>query len=93
MLKFRTDFTVVGRGTFPLDMLRHDRCSPRGPEDAAALAGPAIDMREIRRIRLVTFHESRDRTTVTPERWLSFGWSVDPQSIGTMPLDFSVKSR
>lgn len=62
-----------GRGTFPIDMLRYDRCSPRTGQDSTKIthsvryggnSGPW-------EIELVT-----ERRSVTVDRWASFGWQV-----------------
>jgi hypothetical protein len=34
---YRVTFTVGGRGTFPIDMLRHDECFPRTQESTAQI--------------------------------------------------------
>ncbi|HEX8551048.1 MAG TPA: hypothetical protein VF681_05775 [Abditibacteriaceae bacterium] len=64
-------FTVVGRGDFPLDMLRYDRCFPRTGNDAAAAQSPG----ETRTVEL-----TRDAATrywrPCEGRWQSFGWTV-----------------
>jgi hypothetical protein len=63
-LKLRL-FTVVGRGRFPIDMLRYDSC---WPYDGTAVLN--IDPDEQREVRLATYG------TTTPGRWQSFGWTV-----------------
>lgn len=69
-LRQPASFTVTGRGDFPFDMLRHDRCFPATSEDAAKLERP--DSPTQRAIRLIasTYAE------ITPDRWESFGWKV-----------------
>lgn len=52
---------------FPFDMLRHDRCWPRTPEDAEAmetLTGPNAG------IKTITFLSA---VQPAPKRWESFG--------------------
>lgn len=39
---FRTFFTVVGHGAFPIDMLRYDRCCPQEQVDVNAI-GDSLD--------------------------------------------------
>jgi hypothetical protein len=63
-------FTVTGRGDFPFDMLRHNRCYPATSEDAAKLERP--DSPTQRAIRLVACTIAE----ITPDRWESFGWKV-----------------
>ena len=55
-------YTVSGRGTFPVDMLRYDSASVLSPVETEGRAQ--------REVRIV--HANR----CTPERWRSFGWSV-----------------
>lgn len=88
-----TRFEVVGRGAFPLDMLRHDCVFPAGPEDAASI-GFALDHQARRdhrirngqgatfRIQLIRYH-SQHYWEPTEGRWLSFGWSVVKDSVRT----------
>jgi hypothetical protein len=63
-------FTVTGRGDFPWDMLRHDRCFPATTADAMKLERP--DSPTQRAIRLV----ASQLADITPARWESFGWKV-----------------
>jgi len=67
-------FQVVGRGVFPYDMLRYDRCFPAHPESAAALHSltPMAPRRTITLIR----HGKNPRWLPTVDRWSSFGWTV-----------------
>lgn len=58
-----------GRGTFPLDMLRHDRCWPHTVADVERMH---ISERFEREIVLST---DKNRPGITPLRWNSFGWS------------------
>ena len=62
-------FTVEGRGTFPLDMLRHDNCWPYSGDDVCKIGD---DVKERRSIRLVTGSDYYP----TVGRWNSFMWSV-----------------
>lgn len=63
-------FMVEGRGAFPVDMLRYDRCHPRSSEDAANLLGT-----DKRIVELIKFVENKDQVP-TEGRWNSFGWNV-----------------
>lgn len=69
-----TKFKVRGRGVFPYDMLRYDRCFPDSQIDAAKLDGD-IGEGGRRIVTLVQRHDS-PRPHVTPERWASYGWNV-----------------
>jgi hypothetical protein len=62
-------FTVTGRGTFPLDMLRYDSCWPYSSEDVFKMES---DAREQRSIRLVTGSDH----SPTIGRWNSFMWDA-----------------
>jgi hypothetical protein len=75
-------FTVEGRGDFPLDMLRYDRCFPRTGTDAETILPPE-HLRGPRCVTLVAL--ARDSRWWEPERgrWISFGWTV----IDVTPMD------
>lgn len=68
-------FWVAGRGAFPVDMLRYDRCTPRTQDDSNEIT---------RSFQRSNYRESLVLNTValtgpkepTGERWASFGWSV-----------------
>jgi hypothetical protein len=65
-------FAVVGRGEFPLDMLRSDRCFPCSSGDADRMH---YDNRDHRVIRLEA--ASRNKHWMpTHGRWASFGWTA-----------------
>ena len=61
-------FVVEGSGAFPMDMLRYDHCCPYQQEDVHWISGGPGN----RSVKLVSYVG-----TPTPERWRSFGWSVD----------------
>lgn len=64
-------FTVRGKGTFPADMLRYDKCWPATMDDAAVIAEVlAMPVVGVVNIKLTTCIEP------TPDRWKSFGWHV-----------------
>ena len=81
-------FTVSGKGYFPTDMLRYDRCSPLSESDAADLfierSDP--DFRDTRNINLVRYTATKHAALPTTARWASFGWDVtkteEPQKVG-----------
>ena len=68
-------FTVTGSGTFPLDMLRYDRCFPRDSTDCALMDNS--DYQRKRTVRLAIDDARRGRSAVTEARWQSFGWTVE----------------
>lgn len=62
---------VLGRGDFPVDMLRYDRCVPERSEDVFS-----VDTRnDGRSVQLLQYCLTKAGPTV--DRWKSFGWSVD----------------
>jgi hypothetical protein len=67
------EFTVLGTGEFPYDMLRHDRAWPATEADAKLLndttwmTGQSLPERAIKLRGLVG---------PTAARWRSFGWTV-----------------
>lgn len=74
--KIDIKFTVEGRGEFPLDMLRYDRCFPRTGDDAEMLRTPAEHLSSPRCVTLIAL--ARDMRYWEPSRgrWASFGWYV-----------------
>lgn len=68
-------FTVEGRGTFPVDMLRYDTCWPRSQEDTAKLerVSRRQHLRDDRPVRIALSSNGRPPTAA---RWASFGWKV-----------------
>ena len=67
-------FKVVGRGRFPVDMLRHDMAWPRDGVSAEAIFTPdgSVDRGELRTLHLCTARKADP----TFARWASFGWIV-----------------
>ena len=76
-------FTVTGRGYFPVDMLRYDRCVARTIDDAINIQlsrfPPGID--DPRKINLIAYVPVGCTLAPTFDRWRSFGWTVDPASV------------
>lgn len=72
------EFTVTGKGEFPLDMLRYDQCYPkREGEDVRAVYESVRGFSHHSmpwQVTLVTVKDSAP----TVGRWESFGWSVLP---------------
>lgn len=59
-------YTVQGAGTFPVDMLRYDRCWPSNE-----IYAPAITERVASRVIRVQGLNGPSR-----QRWASFNWAV-----------------
>jgi hypothetical protein len=82
---WRTSFTVTSRRlAFPLDMLRYDGCYPQTSSDVATIERTFDLQQRILldgdfKVTLVMY--GRGRREPEKDRWLSFGWSVDPRSI------------
>jgi hypothetical protein len=70
--EYRYEFTVVGRGQFPVDMLRYDACWPkREAEDSISISASfAIHAHGTEEITLIGVKAP------TEARWESFGWKV-----------------
>jgi len=62
-------YTVSGRGTFPVDMLRYDSAQALAPVEVETPTELAT-FAAVRQVRIVNAHGC------TPARWSSFGWSV-----------------
>jgi hypothetical protein len=77
-------FTVEGKGTFPIDMLRYDACYPASEADSYATMWDVVN--EGYALRRVTLKHrvSKDANLhhyPTEDRWKSFMWKVVPGSI------------
>lgn len=73
------EFTVAGTGTFPLDMLRYDRCWPKTQEDTNAVRAGTNHPSKTHPLP-VTLH-SIGAAAPTIGRWESYGWRViDPSA-------------
>ena len=78
------DFEVRGNGIFPADMLRYDACWPTSNIDIAKVVMQYEDgdIRTPRTVKLRTVcqtpGEVKKRFGITPARWESFGWRVQP---------------
>lgn len=66
------EFVVLGRGPFPLDMLRYDQCWPASAEDVQRMDVDSLDRRALRTVRLRTINVMGPTT----DRWESFLWKV-----------------
>ena len=60
-------YTVEGKGSFPIDMLRYDAAYPAREEDSYQIA---YDERGLRKVNLTSYFAP------TPGRWESFMWRV-----------------
>jgi hypothetical protein len=63
--------TVVGKGAFPIDMLRHDRCCPATEKDAAEIERQSGE----RQVQLLRF-SGAGKSGPAAGRWKSFGWEI-----------------
>lgn len=59
-------FAVIGRGQFPLDMLRYDRACPWQERDSALMQQETCER--------VVIVEAFGHSAPTFARWASFGW-------------------
>jgi len=80
MPMYKVQFTVKGKGSFPLDMLRYDACFPNTQQDVANLDWDRGDRRIAREVTLVAYTSS-PRLIPTTARWSSFMWHVDPDTV------------
>jgi len=87
-MMYITRFKVVGKFTFPLDMLRYDSCYPATQEAVSKIVVKSYpseskeDAQETPTIELAYAHNERSWRP-TEGRWSSFGWSVVKGSIST----------
>ena len=75
-MSVKCSFTVRGCGIFPYDMLRYDQCWPVFPNDATNIAIHHPEDSEVREIQL-----NSASTVPTFDRWASFGWYVDRDTL------------
>lgn len=76
-MRYAIEFSVTGSRSFPIDMLRYDRCSPVSTEDAFAILNTFANVRsdELITVRLISYSDRKDWMP-TQGRWQSFGWSA-----------------
>ena len=75
------EFNVSGRGAFPYDMLRYDRCWPAQEVESSKLGSwPRSASQEPLVIKLKRYVTSKSQQP-TFGRWSSFGWIVDQNSV------------
>lgn len=65
-------FKATGKGWFPQDMLRYDRCTLVDQSGITALILQSQHFVEPVTVPLVSGPDGR----LTPDRWLSFGWTI-----------------
>jgi len=73
-----TQFTVLGRGVFPLDMLRYDACYPKSEKDTVTMQSDGL--REVMLHKTLNWGHPKVWSP-TVGRWNSFGWAV----LGDLP--------
>lgn len=66
-------FAALGRGHFPMDMLRYDACWPADSGSASNLGDPLDD--DLREVNLYSYRAP------TRERWRSFGWGCSEPTV------------
>lgn len=82
--RYLTTFTVSGSGSFPIDMLRYDRCVPASEQDAVEIQRTFNESpRSHKPIALIRFGAGPWDGTPRMEygRWQSFGWVVQNERI------------
>jgi hypothetical protein len=74
------EYSVVGKGHFPIDMLRYDSAWPARSEDCMPilLSPDRESYREVRTVKV------RSHTPPTIDRWRSFMWNVQNLSMWTV---------
>ena len=76
-------YQVTGKGPFPYDMLRYDRCWPNRPEDVSAMEfQPERANYDRRKVTL------RSNEEPTVDRWSSFGWVVCDVEMNGRPVKY-----
>ncbi len=73
-------FQVSGRGPFPLDMLRYDRCSPASECDSAQIR-KTFQRGDSEERAINLFRPDLPNAVLAPTegRWDSFGYTVVPE--------------
>jgi len=75
-------FTVVGSGSFPLDMLRYDACHPVSSTDAEKIGMQSNEGERFFKRRSIELAGIRKPTEA---RWKSFLWTVDKSTSVKVP--------
>jgi hypothetical protein len=70
-------FAVKGRGVFPFDMLRYDRCFPASERDSRLIEDTTHPRRALDPAETtVTLAMADPKRLPTEARWASFRWTV-----------------
>jgi len=69
------DVVVEGSGSFPLDMLRYDRCIPSYEIEIHKLKDAPPAYRDKTQVCLTHISFAK-QSQISVERWKSFGWNV-----------------
>lgn len=70
------EFSVLGTGEFPTDMLRYDHCWPASQGDAASIDTWRERVTAEGKPYAPRVINLRGLTGPTPRRWASFSWTV-----------------
>ena len=66
--------------SFPIDMLRHDRCHPVTEQDSANISSSFNLGRKQSHVGQINLRRYAHKNWIpTKDRWLSFGWEVVAQ--------------
>ncbi len=79
-LKYEHFAIIRGNGPFPIDMLRYDSCYPLREKDAGkieSVSNPMIGDNDPWEIRVHKHTELARHARWTPERWVSFGCTLE----------------
>lgn len=72
---YRRTVTVCGSTTFPVDMLRYDRCVPATETDAAIIERTIVHA-DVTAMIVLNMYSVKPRMWPTDGRWLTFGWRI-----------------
>lgn len=73
--QYRYHYVVTGRGQFPFDMLRYDRCWPSDDTHGLGVSRGDPGYGEVREIKMAGLNPP------TEDRWASFLWYVKRDSL------------
>lgn len=82
---YRTDYSVTGRGAFPVDMLRYTNSWPRDEADVHEIERSIelADAADPFTVRLTKYHRDQ-KPNLAEDRWASkFRWKVVESSVNT----------
>lgn len=85
MKKTTIHFTVKGRGAFPIDMLRYDRCTPASETDSFVIRRSYESGGREFSVRIQRDGVGRSWKPCV-ERWRSFNWEVVENSLEVQPV-------